>query len=314
MKKAIFLIALSLQCGSVLAKADLDVGCEVIGGWRWDSREIYPNNEFYLRRIRPKIDVDFDSLGRFSAKVSADLNSDFAELKDAKVEFKLDRRLELGFGRKRKPFGIEDLFGLRNIPSANWTEIHEISESAGYLDRDVGVWGAGKLFQEPYQIEYELGLYNGAGGSALTSEKQFAGRLILSPLRFLDLVCGFGMGLDTLGLERRSAWNAGFVFDPAGFEVAGEMVAGEYLENGRGFEGFQVWARYYRGRFAPYIQFEMTETQPAKAAETVAERRGHLGFSFDPNEYIRLKLQASYIDDDGESPRGDFSAQVYARY
>ncbi len=43
-------------------------------------------------------------------------------------------------------------------------------------------------------------------------------------------------------------------------------------------------------------------------------RRGHLGLAFDPNEYLRLKLQTSYIDDDGESPRGEFSAQVYARY
>lgn len=275
------------------AKVDIDVGGDVIAGWQWDSREIYPNNEFYLDRVRPEIKVDFDTLSRFSAKISFDIKSEFAELKDVAIEYQYNRAIGIGIGQRRKPFGLEDYIDRFSAPGVDWTELHERFDDAGYLDRDIGCWIGGKLFQEPYQIEYDLGLYNGNGGEAITSEKQFAGRLVYSPTKFLDIMTDYGTGLDTLGLERHGAWGFGAITEYANFELAGEYLAGNDIVTNSKVKGYEFWTRYNSGKFHPYVQYEVSEE-----AEDVKERF-HLGLAFDPIDDVRLRLEATHFDDDG---------------
>ncbi|MCK5832800.1 hypothetical protein KAH81_03920 [bacterium] len=325
MKTRNIIFPILLLCAVIsFAKVDIDVGGEVIAGWRWDSREIYPNNEFFIDRVRPKIKVEFDSLSTFSARISFDLNSGFAELKDAVIRYKYGRPLEIGIGQRRKPIGLEDLLGLSDVPAADWTEIHDILDDAGYLDRDIGVWISGKLFQEPYQIEYDLGLYNGNGGDAITSEKQFAGRLIYSPSKFVDLIGSYGTGLDTLGLEWRDAWNIGATASSGDLELGGEYIAGNDVVSNDDFNGYELWARYAFGKFQPYLQYEHCLRKHYYSFEDGMDplfhdlsdnkKRTHLGLGFEPIEGTRLKVQASYIDDEYETPHTEITIQVHARF
>ena len=325
MKTRIIIFPILLLCAVIsFAKVDIDVGGEIIAGWQWDSREIYPNNEFYLRRIRPKIEVDFDTLSTFSAKISFDLNSDFAELKDAVIRYKYGRQLEVGIGQRRKPFGLEDILGLGGVPATDWTELHDILDEAGYLDRDIGVWISGKFFQEPYQIEYDFGIFNGHNGDAITSEKQFAGRLIYSPIKTVDIIASYGTGLDTLGLERRSAYNIGAIASPGNLELGGEYIAGNDIVTNDDFDGYEIWTRYTFGKFRPYLQYEHNFWKPYYSYESgmdpvfadMSERkkRTHLGLGFEPIGGIRLKVQATYIDDEHDTPHNEISIQVYARF
>ena len=143
-------------------------------------------------------------------------------------------------------------------------------------------------------MEYDLGLYNGYGGVSLTSEKQFAGQLIFSPTEFLDIIGSYGTGLDTLGLERRSAWGFGAIAEYANFELAGEFLAGNDIATNGELKGYEIWARYNMGKFHPYMQYEISEeTEEAKV-------RLHFGLAFDPIDDIRLRLEAMHIDDDDE--------------
>ncbi len=307
MKKAMVIIPLILLFGNIsFANVDIDVGGEVVAGWEWDSREIYPNNEFFLRRLRAKIDGEFEK--GFTAKMSFDLNSGFVELKDAEIVWEYGRPFEIGIGRRRKPFGIEDLYNLHSAPSADWSEVRELLDNAGYLDRDIGIWAMGKFFQEPYQIEYELGLFNGHGGGALTSEKQFCGRMIYSPTGFIDIIGTYGTGLDTLGLIWHDAWGIGAIIDPGSFEIGGEFLSGNEIISGAEFYGWHIWARYTIGKLMPYTHYETTST---KDHET---NRVHLGIAFDPIEKIRFRMQTTFVGADENSPRSEIKLQIGARF
>ncbi len=292
---AIFLLA--LFCTISFAKIDVDVGGDIIAGWSWDSREIYPNNEFYLDRVRPKIEVDFDTLDRFSAEISFDLNFYGAELKDVELDYKYSRAIGFGIGRRRKPFGVEDLFRRWSSPGVDWTELHGSLDDAHYLDRDVGLWAKGKVFQEPYQIEYEIGIFNGRDDEVITSEKNYAGRLIYSPSKSIDLIFSYGNGLDTLGLKFRDGIGVGAILEFGDLDCAGEAIFVQDMDRGKAITGYQVWVRYFVGNFAPYIQFEALEdlwNNPDDPDCSIDNRqkRFHLGLTFDPVYNIRLRLES----------------------
>lgn len=307
MKKAMAIIPLILLFAELsFAKVDIDVGGEVVAGWEWDSREIYPNNEFYLRRLRAKIDSEFDH--GFTAKMSFDLNSGYVELKDAEIRWEYGRPFEIAIGHRRKPFGIEDLYNLHDAPSADWSEVRELMDDTGYLDRDIGIWVFGKFFQEPYQIEYELGLFNGHGGIPLTSEKQFCGRMTYSPTKFIDVIGSYGTGLDTLGLIWRDSWGIGAIIDPGNFEMGGEFVSGDEIISGAGFDGWHIWARYAIGKFMPYTHYETTSMEKGETNRT------HLGVAFDPIETIRFRAQTTYVGKNDDSPRTEIKFQMGARF
>jgi len=309
MKKAMVIIPLILLFGDIsFANVDIDIGGEVVAGWEWDSREIYPNNEFYLQRVRTQIEVEFDTLDRFKTEISFDLNIDGVELKSAELIWVYGRQFELGIGHRRKALGIEDLYNLHSAPSAYWSEVRELLDNAGYLDRDIGIWAMGKFFQEPYQIEYELGLFNGHGGGALTSEKQFCGRMTYSPTGFIDVIGSYGTGLDTLGLLWRDAWGIGAIIDPGNFEIGGEFLSGNEIISGAEFDGWHTWARYTIGKFMPYTHYETTSTE---AHET---NRVHLGIAFDPIEKIRFRMQTTFVGADENSPRSEIKLQIGARF
>jgi hypothetical protein len=308
MNPRLFIASFILFCGFVTAKVDIDVGGEVIAGWKWDSREIYPNNEFYLRRIRAKLDADFISEDSFliSTRLSFDLNSSFAGLRDAYIEWKQSRAFSVGIGRRRKPFGIEELLGLNDSPSADWSEVHALLDDTGYLDRDIGAWIIGKFFQEPYQIEYDFGLFNGRDYDVRTSEKHFSGRLIYSPNKSIDIVGSFGTGIDSLGLEWRNAWEIGTIAQYLGGEFGGEFITGNSILSGEEFEGWQAWVKYSIGKFTPYVHYESI------SEESDSENRAHLGVAFDPTTKTRLCAQTSFIESD--SPRSELKIQASARF
>lgn len=308
MKHWLIFVAILFFCGVAGAKVDVDLGGEIIAGWKWDSRDIYPNNEFYLRRIRAKVDADFlsaDSLS-FSARLSFDLNSSFAGLRDVNIEWQQSRAFNAGIGRRRKPFGIEELFNLRDAPSADWSKIHGLLDDVGYLDRDIGAWVLGKFFQEPYQIEYDIGLFNGRDFDTRTSEKHFSGRLIYSPTKSIDIVGSFGTGMDSLGLEWRNAWGIGAIAQPWKGEIGYEYIAGNSVHNAEEFSGWHVWSKYKLGKFAPYVHYEsITE-------DLFPENRTHLGVAFDPITDIRFRAETIFIESD--SPRSELKIQASARF
>ncbi|RKZ29443.1 hypothetical protein DRQ36_08605 [bacterium] len=293
---------------SSFGEVDIDIGGDLIARWQWDSRDIYPNNKFSLERLRPKIKADFGS--GFSGKLSFDLKNGSAELKDADISWKCARSFEIGIGRRRKPFGLEDIIGRWSVPGVDWTEIHERFDDAGYLDRDIGCWINGKLFQEPYQIEYDIGLFNGHSGDIRTSEKQFVGRFIYSPLEFVDFIGSYGTGLDTLGLEWRNAWNLGAILDPGNLELAGEYAEGTDIITEDKVEGYELWARYSFGKFQPYLQYESVGT------DTESEPKTSIGLRFEPIDKIRLKLQGTYINIDktGGVSHSEITLQAHARF
>ena len=325
----------SIIAFSLAGKVDIDLGGEIVARYTWDSCEIYPNNEFALRRIRPKIKIDAGD--GFSGKISFELKNEVAELRDAMLEWKMSRALEIGAGRRRKPFGIDETMGMWEIPGVDYSAVHGVMDDTGYLDRDIGFWLAGKFFREPFLIEYDLGLYNGHGGyDPKTSEKQFAGMLIYSPHSAFDIVFSGGLGMDTLGLKWCGAWGIGGILRPDSIpvELAAEYATGKDIYTGESnilgqIENNicgQIWLKYSFWKFTPFIQYEFSNVEflwvdndpyfdPLFERWPYENKRTHFGLIYEPIDKIRLKLQAGYIDDYlDEAEHAEIVFQVHARF
>lgn len=311
MRKRLFFLSFLLSC-FVLAETNVKLCGEVATRWRWDSREIYPNNKFELVKLRPKIVADLDS--NFSAKIAVELSTGKADLKDAEVKWTFGRPFSLALGKRRKPFGLENIYGTWSAPGVELTEVTDLFDDAGFLNRDLGIWACGKFFSEPYQIEYDFGLYNGHGGLARTSEKQVVGRVVYSPLKILDFTASLGAGMDTLGLEWRNAWDIGTMFKWRKLEIAGEYASGKDIYTKNDIEGYQFWTRYKIGKFRPFVQFEKAITEIASSEYFERKQRTHIGLMFEPIKAIRLRAQASYVDDSDDSPHTEIFIQAHARF
>ncbi len=305
--RSIFLILLILPT-LLFSEVDIDLGGDFIAEYRWDSREIYPNNSFNLLRARPKLEAEIDE--DIEIDIATEIGEGVLELKDAKIEWEYDRYLGLGAGRRRKPFGLDNIVGLWDGPSLSYSELHGTADDAGYLSRDIGFWVFGKAFQEPFQMEYDLGAYNGHDGNAITSEKQISGRLIFSPHDVVDITGSYGTGLDTLGLKWRSGWSVGGIFDNERIAGAAEYMAGKDIVTEQDIEGWQLWFKLALGRFTPSIQYERSRRGDKDWEKT----RLHIGTSYMLREEIKLRIQASQLDDKDTESHTELSISVAAKF
>ncbi len=294
------------------SEQNIDLGVEFATVWEWEFSDKNPSNVFIIQRLRPKLIADLSH--NFTFKLTVELENGFAQLKDAKLQWKYNKQLEIGVGRRRNPFGLENIYNFWSIPGVDWSLIHDLFEKSGHHDRNIGVWVQGKLFQEPFKIKYDFGLYNRFdmyAGEHETSDKHLSSQIVYSPQKFLNVVLSLSSVSDTLDLNRCVAYGIGASIKIIGIEIAGEYASGEdpfsETTSEADIEGYQFWARYDIGRFQPYVQHEFSDNGKEK-------KHTSLGCRFKLTKNTRIKLQTTYRDKKGDEPYSEFSIMAHAKF
>ncbi len=294
------------------SEQNIDLGVEFATVWAWEFSDQEPSNAFIIQRLRPKLIADLGY--NFSFKLTVELENGFAQLKDAKLQWKYNKQLKIGIGRRRNPFGLENIYSFWSIPGVDWSLIHNLFEESSHHDRRIGIWVQGKLFQEPFKIKYDFGLYNRFdiyAGEQETSDKHFSSQIVYSPQKFLNVVLSLSSGIDMLDLDRRVAYGIGADIKIIGIEIAGEYASGEDLisetTSEADIEGYQFWARYDIGRFQPYVQHEFSDNGKEK-------KHTSLGCRFKLTKNTRIKLQTTYIDKESDNPYNEFCIKAHAKF
>ena len=187
------LLAAALVCGTALAEEPKESpfvtaaksltlsGYAQILAVEWDRGV----DTFSLRRAR--IGLSGDILKDLKFKVVIDVVKSPALL-DAIVEYAPAKVLGLRMGQFLVPFSLESITPTRDLDMVNRPPVVEALAAGrdnGSSGRDIGtaLYGSYTIF------EYTVGLFNGAGinKADTNSHKDWSGRLVVHPLKFLSV-------------------------------------------------------------------------------------------------------------------------------
>lgn len=155
---------------------------------------------FTLRRVRPTIEGTLGRSGEY--RITPELAGTSTSLLDAYGGYTFSPELRLRIGKFKAPLGLERIQSgsdLRFIERAHPTSLAP--------NRDIGVQLSGDVAGE--SISYAVGIFNGVpdGGSSVSDvsdEKDFVGRIFLSPFKNSDqnVLRGLSFGVaGSLGKE-----------------------------------------------------------------------------------------------------------------
>ncbi len=142
-------------------------------------------NTFSLRRAR--IGLSGDILKNLKFKILVDVMKSPALL-DALVEFEPSKILNVRVGQFLVPFSLESVTPTRDLDMINRAAVVDTlvpGRDNGSSGRDIGtaLYGSYAIF------EYTVGLFNGSGinKTDTNSHKDWSGRLVVHPFKFLSL-------------------------------------------------------------------------------------------------------------------------------
>jgi phosphate-selective porin OprO/OprP len=218
-------------------------------------------DEFDIRRAR----LDFQ--GDFSTKWSYRLLVDFVgatgatgtaptggalispTLLDAFIAYKPFDFFKITAGQFIIPFSLENVTQDRNLETVDRSQVvsalvaRKGDASNGLVDsignqngRDIGIQVSGSLikYQGRYLVDYYLALLNGAGINTVDNNqsKDIAGRLLLHPVKVLDLGFSYYNGFDRFTSsptknQERIRWGTEFAVNYQSLSVKGEYIRGQ---------------------------------------------------------------------------------------
>ncbi|MCX8055974.1 MAG: OprO/OprP family phosphate-selective porin, partial [Ignavibacteria bacterium] len=117
-----------------------------------------PNNEFYINRFRLGLETKIYK----SLKSEIELDPfDPILIKDADFRWRFLNRFELTLGKFKKPFSLERLTSVREIPFLERTKIVKELDKLGYAGRDLGLQLLYNLTFNNLDIKLIGGVFNG---------------------------------------------------------------------------------------------------------------------------------------------------------
>jgi phosphate-selective porin OprO/OprP len=220
-----------------------------------------------------RIGVEGTAFKRITFELSHELSDDFeaahdlsqkSAWKDAWVNYRVNKALNVEGGRFKLPFGREELTGETNLDFAHRSLAARVLSPG----RDVGVMAHGRLFDR--RLSYQAGYFTRDGDNGRTSQTQggkdaFAARIVVMPFATLAgrALAPLEIGVATvesqidnrLGLRGRTVLGDGIFFDrlyvngqrrriglDTGWERGPASVSAEYIavsdeRNAMGFGG-----------------------------------------------------------------------------
>jgi len=221
----------------------------------WDKDE---KDTFSLRRARLSLSGGIIKNLRF--KIQTELTKS-PVLLDAQIEFEPLKAVGLRFGQFLVPFSLESVTSTGDLDLINRTTVVDslaAGRDNGASGRDVGavLYGSWSI------LEYTAGLVNGAGinKSDTNNHKDFSGRVVLRPLKFLAIGGSLYRGKQTVTADSPLVAR-----DKEGLEAAlslkGVTVKSEYIHAKDDLVSKAGWyvqggCLVLRGRLQPLVRYE----------------------------------------------------------
>ncbi len=257
---------------------------------------------FDIRRAR------LDFRGNVNSWFSYRLLTDFASSKillDAFGDIKLKDYLIFTIGQARIPLSLENQIADRQLELSDRSQVVEalVARSTDVIGnqngRDIGVQAGGSLWKcaNRYLVDYQIGLFNGAGIDVAdnNNNKDLSGRLVVHPLNGLGIGGSFYSGTAYYGTTTPT----NHVRDRAGlelnYEYKGLFIRSEYLDGKDGAikrDGWYAEAGYFVIPATLQLLLKYDTYDPNTAISKNATTDYVIGGTYHFNRWS--KIQAAY--------------------
>jgi hypothetical protein len=192
------------------------------------SNSISPNNQFYLNRLRIGVESKFSNYAY--AEVQLDPLDQFL-IKDAKVELDFLEDFSLSFGRFKKPFSLERLTSVKNIPFLERSKIVKEMNDLSYAGRDLGLQVDYKTKFNKIELLISVGVFNGNPNSFTgdnNNSKSFAQRIEVNLKKSFSFGINSSQKFDSLSGKYFTANGLDFSFNPLkDLKITSEFLIGK---------------------------------------------------------------------------------------
>lgn len=195
-----------------------------------------PNNEFYINRFRLGLET------KVYKSLKSEIELDPFEqnlIKDADIRWIFYKYFELVVGKFKKPFSLERLTSVREIPFLERSKIVKEMDNLDYAGRDLGMQLSVEKKFEDIDIKFSAGVFNGNPNSVIgdnNNQKSFAQRLELTPLKQITFAINSSQKYDTLSKKYLMANGADFIIKPvSNIKITSEFLVGkrnQYISTG----------------------------------------------------------------------------------
>lgn len=196
------------------------------------SSSTNPDNEFYINRFRLGLET------KIYKSLKSEIELDPLEpmlIKDADFRWKFLKSFELTVGKFKKPFSLERLTSVREIPFLERTKIVKELDNLSYAGRDLGIQLSIIENLNNIGFKFSTGVFNGNPNSATgdnNSQKSFAQRLEISSGSRLIFAINSSQKYDTLTQKFFTANGLDFILKPINqIKITSEFLVGRKDSN-----------------------------------------------------------------------------------
>ena len=249
--------------------------------------------------------------GFISDKVDYYLQTDVvpgnALLLDATLAYTVCSGLKFTCGQMKLPFSQENLLDDSKLFTINRSQAVEalVARTKDVLGnqngRDIGIIASGSLIKtsEHNLFDYSFGIINGQGINQpdLNSEKDFDGRLLIHPIKNLDIGGAVYTGYDNFGNLKsnhiRDRIGFDFGYNYKGFDVRAELIQGQDSLTHK--QGYYVQGAYYLidKKLQIVVKYDNYDpnVNPKKTNDQTTVITGALNYFITSNLWIKLDYE-----------------------
>jgi phosphate-selective porin OprO/OprP len=279
---------------------------------------------FDIRRAR--IDIKGSITPWFAYRVQTEFAST-VKLLDAYSDIKIGDYLTITAGQFKIPFSLENLTSSNKLEMIDRSQVVEALAARGKdilgntNGRDIGVQIGGTLLKInglPL-VEYRLAVFNGSGinvADTANSNKDFAGRLILTPVKGLSFGGSYYDGFDKV--SKPDVKGQSQIRDRIGFEVSyvrtGFSARGEYISGRDGVTRRAGWY-FQSGYFVIPQKLQLLARYDIYDPNTEATGDTSCNYTFGSNlnfnNWTRLQLFYTIRTEQGSQVKNNYLAVQY---
>ncbi len=250
------------------------------------SSSTHPNNEFYLNRVR----LGIESKVLNSSKAELELDPlDPLLVKDASIKFNLSKNFDLKIGKFKKPFSLERLTSVKDLPFLERTKIVRELDDLDYCGRDIGIQVAYSANSNLIDLKILAGVFNGNTRSLKgdnNNSKSFAQRLELSSGKIFSVGINSSQKFDSLSGEYITANGFDFVIKATkNLTFASEFLIGK-KNSSTSLAGFYSLIEYEISDLTLGIRFSQYYKDIKKSGTNFIESK----LDWNPKKFIRIYL------------------------
>ncbi len=254
---------------------------------------------FDIRRTR------LDIKGNFTPYWSFRVQTEFAvapKLLDAYAEYKLNDCFNLTIGQAKIPFSFENLASSNKLESIDRSQVVEALTArskdviGNQNGRDIGLQIGGSFIKinDIYFVDYKAGIFNGAGINVSDNNfsKDFAGRIILHPIKGLGVGGGYYNGFGIFGTpatpKKRHRYGFELNYECQRFTYHSEYIKG--FDGGIKKDGWYVQAGYFvlKQKLQTILKYDTYNSDLSKSKNQTTNYT--IGLNYTINPFTRLQL------------------------